>query len=85
MSAGLLMGALKVTLAVAAPFLLLLLLVGLVTAVLQAGTGVQDQSSAQAVKLGALGVSLVVAGPWALRFLAGFTRGLWLDLGRFLH
>ena len=85
MSGGLLGEALRAAFTAAGPFLVVFFLVGVVLGVLQAGTGVQDPSAAQATKLGVLALLLAVAGPWVLGLMVGFTRGLWMDLGRFLQ
>lgn len=85
MSAGLMGEALRAAFTAAGPFLIVFFLVGAVLGVLQAGTGVQDPSATQATKLGVLGLLLALAGPWVLGLLVNFTRGMWMDLGRFLR
>lgn len=85
MSVGLLLPGLKVVLLCAAPFLVVLTLVGLGVGLVQAVTGVQDQTSAQAARVVAAGLTAALAAPFVLRTLAAFTRALWMDLGRFLQ
>jgi len=56
--------AVMVVLTVSAPPLLAALAVGLVTGILQAATQVQEQSIGVGPRLGAVLVSLGIAGPW---------------------
>lgn len=75
----------KVALLAAAPFLVAVALVGLVVSALQAASGVQDQASSQAARLTTGAVVALVAGPWILRTLTAFSRGLWSNLGGYLR
>ena len=58
---------------VSAPVILTGLIVGLVVAVLQAATQVNDSALAFVPKAVASGIALVVAGPWMLSELGEFT------------
>lgn len=84
MSVGVLVGALRICLVAAAPFLLGIFLVGVVLGVVQAGTGVQDAGASNSVRGATAGLIALLAGPWVLRLIGGFTHDLWSDLGRFL-
>jgi flagellar biosynthesis protein FliQ len=60
--------------AVAGPFVAAAIVVGLVVAVLQAATQIQDSAIAFVPKVLALGVVLLVLGPWVLDRLAQFSE-----------
>ncbi|HEX5126411.1 MAG TPA: flagellar biosynthetic protein FliQ [Rhodocyclaceae bacterium] len=64
--------ALLLSLLVAAPILAVCLLVGLVVSVFQAVTQIQDMSLVFVPKLLAVGLTAVIAGPWALAKLVGY-------------
>ncbi len=57
---------------VISPFLLLMLLVGLVTSLIQSVTSIQEQTLTFAPKLLALAGALVVLSPWLLRSISEF-------------
>lgn len=76
--------ALHVTLQIGAPLLLLLLVVGLVVAVFQALTQVNEASLAFLPKLVALGVAMLLLGPFIAGVLRGYAGGLFqavVDVG----
>ena len=79
-----LVGALEVAGMAAGPLLLVAAVAGLAVALAQAVTSVQDQASAQLARLAALGLGLLVLGPYAFGLLVRFAAGLWSDLARFL-
>lgn len=60
---------------VGAPFVVSALVVGLVMSVVQSATQLQEPSLSFVPKVIALGVVLILAGPWALSSLADLTRG----------
>ena len=62
-----------VALTVAAPILLVAVSVGLVVSLLQAVTSIQEASLSFIPKVTALGITMVVAGPWILKTLMNFT------------
>ncbi|HEX4461093.1 MAG TPA: flagellar biosynthetic protein FliQ [Polyangia bacterium] len=66
--------ALTTTIMVAAPFIVLALVVGLVMAVVQAATQLQENVLTFVPKLAALALVLTVAGPWALAQLTRYTE-----------
>lgn len=53
---------------------------GLIVAVLQAATSVQEQTSAYLVKFLSLVISLIVCGPWFAKMLMDFIRLCLLNL-----
>ena len=68
--------ALEMTLMLAAPLLLTALAVGLIVGIFQAATQINEMTLSFIPKLIAIAVALIVAGPWMLRELIGYTRGL---------
>lgn len=62
---------------VSLPVLVATMLVGLVISVLQVVTQVQEMSLSFVPKLVVAAVTLVVAGPWSLRQITGYTVRLW--------
>ncbi len=67
---------------VAGPSVLAVVVVGLVMAILQAATQVNDQSVAFAPKAIAIVLALVVSGPWMLAELTHFTTAIFASLAR---
>lgn len=68
--------ALEMTMMLAAPLLLVALAVGLLVGIFQAATQINEMTLSFIPKLVAIAVALMVAGPWMLRELIGYTRGL---------
>lgn len=68
--------ALEVTVMLAAPLLLSALAVGLLVSMFQAATQINEVTLSFIPKLMILVVALMVAGPWMLRLLIGYTRQL---------
>jgi flagellar biosynthetic protein FliQ len=68
--------ALEMTLMLAAPLLLVALLVGLMVGVFQAATQINEMTLSFIPKLIGMATVLVVAGPWMLKELVGYTRTL---------
>jgi len=60
--------------AVAAPFVLTALAVGLIASLLQAATQLQENAISFVPKLIAVGFILIVGGPWLLGQLERFTK-----------
>lgn len=60
----------------AAPVLIVSVLVGLVIAVLQAATQVHEQTLTFVPKLIVIGIILLLAGPWMIKLLNEFTLRL---------
>lgn len=55
------------------PFLIVALVIGLVTSVIQSVTSLQEQTLTFAPKLVALSLMVVLLGPWLLRSITEFT------------
>ena len=68
--------AMMVTALVAAPLLLVALLIGLVVSVFQTVTQIQEQTLSFVPKLIGVGLTLVVALPWMLQLLVEYTTQL---------
>jgi len=68
--------ALYVMLMIAAPMLLAALIVGLVVAVLQAATQINEMTLSFIPKLLAMLATLVIAGPWMITFFVDYVRRL---------
>jgi flagellar biosynthetic protein FliQ len=68
--------ALEITLMLAAPLLLVALLVGLLVGVFQAATQINEMTLSFIPKLLGMATALVIAGPWMLKELVGYTRTL---------
>jgi flagellar biosynthetic protein FliQ len=68
--------ALYVMMLLAAPLLLSALAAGLLIGMFQAATQINEMTLSFIPKLIVLAVALLVAGPWMLRTLIDFTKGL---------
>jgi flagellar biosynthetic protein FliQ len=68
--------ALEMTLLLAAPLLLVALVTGLVVGAFQAATQINEMTLSFIPKLLATATTLVIAGPWMLKLLVGYTREL---------
>ena len=68
--------ALEMTMLLAAPLLLVALVVGLLVGVFQAATQINEMTLSFIPKLVGMSAALVVAGPWMLKELVGYTRAL---------
>ena len=66
--------AMEVTLMVAAPLLLVALLIGLVVSIFQAATQINEATLSFIPKLVGVFVALVVAGPWMLSVMLDYMR-----------
>ena len=66
--------AMEVTLMVAAPLLLVALLIGLVVSIFQAATQINEATLSFIPKLVGVFVTLVVAGPWILSVMVDYMR-----------
>ena len=72
--------ALEVTLLLAAPLLLVALVLGLVVGVFQAATQINEMTLSFIPKLLGLAATMVIAGPWILKVLIGYTRELFQSI-----
>ena len=68
--------ALEITLLLAAPLLLVALITGLIVGAFQAATQINEMTLSFIPKLLATATTLVIAGPWMLKLLVGYTREL---------
>jgi len=66
--------AMETTLMVAAPLLLVALIVGLIISIFQAATQINEQTLSFIPKLVAVFVTLVVAGPWMITIMTDYMR-----------
>ena len=72
--------ALEITLILAGPVLLFGLVAGLVVAVFQALTQINEQTLTFVPKILAVFAALVVTGPWLMQSLVGYTTNLFTML-----
>jgi flagellar biosynthetic protein FliQ len=66
--------AMEITLMIAAPLLLVALIIGLVVSIFQAATQINEQTLSFIPKLVGIFVALVVAGPWMLSVMLDYMR-----------
>ena len=75
----------KVTLLVSAPILLVGLAVGIAISVFQAVTQVHEMTLTFVPKIIAVMLALLVAAPWMLDMLVGFTHNLFSNIPNYLR
>jgi flagellar biosynthesis protein FliQ len=68
--------ALEITLMLAAPLLIVALVTGLIIGAFQAATQINEMTLSFIPKLIATATTLVIAGPWMLKLIVGYTREL---------
>ena len=68
--------ALEITLMLAAPMLIVALITGLLIGVFQAATQINEMTLSFIPKLLAMAAVLALTGPWMIRQLVEYTRGL---------
>ena len=68
--------ALEMTLMLAAPLLLTALAVGLIVGIFQAATSINEMTLSFIPKLLAMAAVLALTGPWMIRSLVEYSRGL---------
>lgn len=73
-------GALEVVVLLAAPLLVMALLVGLFIGVFQAATQINEMTLSFIPKLVAVAVAIMVAGPWMLSLLVNYTERLFTSI-----
>jgi flagellar biosynthetic protein FliQ len=66
--------AMEVTLMVAAPLLLVALIIGLIVSIFQAATQINESTLSFIPKLVGIFLALVIAGPWMLSVLTDYMR-----------
>src|SRR3954468_23948551 len=74
------MDAMTLALKVGMPLLLVGLVVGLVVSIFQAVTQIQEMTLTFIPKILALGLVLMIAGPWMLGQLLTYTENLWTGI-----
>ncbi len=72
--------AMEVTLMVAAPMLLVALIVGLIVSVFQAATQINETTLSFIPKLVGIFVALIVAGPWMLSVMLDYMRQVFTSI-----
>ncbi|MDY7575011.1 flagellar biosynthesis protein FliQ [Actimicrobium sp. CCI2.3] len=72
--------AMEVTLMVAAPLLLVALLIGLIVSIFQAATQINEQTLSFIPKLVGIFVALIVAGPWMLSIMLDYMREMFTGI-----
>ncbi|MDE7250977.1 MAG: flagellar biosynthesis protein FliQ [Lachnospiraceae bacterium] len=77
--------ALYLVIKVAAPVLLVSLIVGLLISIFQTVTSIQEQTLSFVPKILAVFLSLIVLGNWMLSELSGFMVTLWSDFSRYVR
>lgn len=75
---------LETTLWVSAPILIVAIVVGLVTSILQVMTSIQETTIATVPRLAAVGIATFVLMPWLMRKLVVFTLHLLSDFRPYL-
>ena len=77
--------ALYLVIKVAAPVLLVSLVVGLIISIFQTVTSIQEQTLTFVPKIIAVFLSLILMGNWMLGELSGFMVTLWSDFSRYVR
>ncbi|PLS01466.1 flagellar biosynthesis protein FliQ [Neobacillus cucumis] len=75
--------AIYITGMVAAPILMIALVVGLIISIFQAVTQIQEQTLVFVPKIIAVFIALLVFGPWMLRQIVNFTENIFGNLSHF--
>jgi flagellar biosynthesis protein FliQ len=71
---------LETMLLLAAPLLLVILVVGFIVSVLQAATQINEQTLSFVPKLIAVAVTLVIAGPWMVATMVNYIQRLFAQI-----
>jgi len=77
--------ALETALLLSAPVLSVALVVGFLTAMLQAVTSVRDMTLGMVVKLAAIGLTLILFGGWMMQVAVGFSTEVFNHLQSMGH
>lgn len=72
--------AMEVTLLVAAPMLLVALVIGLIVSIFQAATQINETTLSFIPKLVGIFIALVVAGPWMLSIMLDYMREVFTNI-----
>jgi flagellar biosynthetic protein FliQ len=79
------MGAMKMTLMLAAPLLLVALVTGLIVSLFQAATQINEMTLSFIPKLLALFVTLILAGPWMITTFVDYMRETFQSIPGLVH
>lgn len=77
--------ALYLVIKVAAPVLLVSLVVGLLISIFQTVTSIQEQTLTFVPKILAVFLALIVLGNWMLTEMSGYMAELWSDFSRYVR
>lgn len=77
--------ALFVVIKVAAPVLMVSLIVGLIISIFQTVTSIQEQTLTFVPKILAVFLALIVIGNWMLTEMSGFMVSLWSDFSLYVR
>ena len=77
--------AMQVAMMVGAPMLLVSLVVGLLVAVFQAATQLNEQTLSFIPKMLAVAATMVLAGPWILGVIVDYTRDLLTNIPNYVN
>ena len=77
--------ALEMMLLLAAPMLLVALIVGLIVGIFQAATQINEMTLSFIPKLVALAATLMITGPWMLKSMVSYTRQLFESIPALIH
>ena len=77
--------ALEMMLLLAAPMLLVALIVGLIVGIFQAATQINEMTLSFIPKLVALAATLMITGPWMLKSMVSYTRQLFESIPGLIH
>lgn len=79
------MEAIKVALMLAAPILILGLLVGLIVSIIQATTQIQEPTLSFIPKIVAIALTLLIFGPWMMNTMYSFTVKLFESIPNYIR
>ena len=77
--------AMQVAMMVGAPMLLVSLVVGLLVAVFQAATQLNEQTLSFIPKLLAVAATMVLVGPWIVAVIVDYTRGVLTNIPNYVN
>ena len=75
--------AMEITLMVAAPLLLVALVIGLIVSIFQAATQINEATLSFIPKLVGIFLTLIIAGPWMLSVLSDYMREVFTSIATF--
>lgn len=77
--------AMTVTLLVSAPMMLVAMIIGLIIAVFQATTQINEATLTFVPKLFAVFITMLLLGPWILQVLVEYTEGVFLSINSIVN